>query len=153
MMLEVRGDVLVMVLCSFDSRARLGYTVMETKKLKATYYGEKDILYLQILPSRPARVDETKYGLMVRYDWDGPDEVVGFECLDFSLLIPHLAEPGVVPELDLRFDVEGTMLMNVTLTEVLHWAYERYVLRRLAVAQPYPVPAVAVREKPETEYK
>lgn len=126
---------------------------METKKLKATYYSEKDVLYLQILPPRPARVDETKYGLMVRYGWDKPDEVVGFECLDFSLLIPHLAEPGVVPELDLRFDVEGTTLMNVTLTEVLHWAYERYVLRRPAVVQPHPVPAVAVREKPETKYK
>jgi uncharacterized protein YuzE len=126
---------------------------METKKLKATYYSEKDILYLQILPPRPARVDETKYGLMVRYDWDKPGEVVGFECLDFSLLIPHLAEPGVVPELDLRFDVEGTTLVNATLTEVLHWAYERYVLQRPTVAQPHPVPAIAVREKPETEYK
>ncbi|TEU19051.1 MAG: DUF2283 domain-containing protein [Anaerolineales bacterium] len=126
---------------------------METKKLKATYYDEKDILYLQILPSRPARVDETRYGLMVRYDWDKPDEVVGFECLDFSLLIPHLAEPGVVPKLELRFDVEGTTLVNVTLTEVLHWAYERYVLRRPTVAQPQQVAALAVREEPETEYK
>ena len=134
---------------------------METKRLRATYYGEKDILYLQILPPRPARVDETKYGLMVRYDWDKPDEVVGFECLDFSLLIPHLAEPGVVPKLDLRFDVEGTTLMNVTLTEVLHWAYERYVLRRpigsasltTSVVQPQPVPALAVHERPEVEYE
>ena len=126
---------------------------METKKLKATYYDEKDILYLQILPPRPARVDETRYGLIVRYDWDKPDEVVGFECLDFSLLIPHLAEPGVVPKLDLRFDVEGTTLMNATLTEVLHWAYERYVLRRPTVVQPHPVPTPAVREKPESEYK
>jgi hypothetical protein len=91
--------------------------------------------------------------LMVRYDWDKPDEVVGFECLDFSLLIPHLAEPGVVPKLDLRFDVAGTALMNVTLTEVLHWAYERYVLRRPTVAQPQQVAAVAVREKPKADYK
>ena len=90
---------------------------------------------------------------MVRYDWDKPDEVVGFECLDCSLLIPHLAEPGVVPKLELRFDVEGTMLVNVTLTEVLHWAYERYVLRRPAVAQSQQVAALAVREEPETEYK
>jgi uncharacterized protein YuzE len=126
---------------------------METKQLKVTYYNEKDILYLQTLPPRPARVDETKYGLMVRYDWDKPDEVVGFECLDFSLLVPHLAEPGVVPELGLRFEVERTTLVNATLTEVLHWAYEQYVLRRPTVVQPHPVPAVAVREKPETEYK
>jgi uncharacterized protein YuzE len=122
-------------------------------ELKATYYDEEDILYLQILPARPARVDETRYGLMVRYDWDKPDEVVGFECLDFSLLIPHLAEPGVVPKLELRFDVEGTTLFNVTLTEVLHWAYERYVLRRPTVTQPQQGAALAVREEPETEYK
>lgn len=126
---------------------------METKQLKVTYYNEKDILYLQIVPPRPARADETKYGLMVRYDWDKPDEIVGFECLDFSLLIPHLAEPGVVPKLDLRFVVEGTTLMDATLTEVLHWAYEQYVLRRPTVAQSHLVPAIAVREKPEMEYK
>jgi len=126
---------------------------METKKLKATYYNEKDILYLQVLPPHSARVDETRYGLMVRYDWDKPDEVVGFECLDFSLLVPYLAEPGVVPKLDLRFDVEGTTLMNATLAQVLHWAYERYVLRRLAVAQPHRVPALAVREEPESKYE
>jgi len=126
---------------------------METKKLRATYYDEKDTLYLQVFPPRPARVDETRYGLMVRYDWDEPDEVVGFECLDFSLLIPHLAEPGVVPKLDLRFDVEGTTLMNATLAEVLRWAYEWYVLRQPVVVQPHLVPALAVREKPETEYE
>jgi uncharacterized protein YuzE len=125
---------------------------METRKLKATYYEEKDTLYLQILPPRPARVDETRYGLMVRYDWDKPDEIVGFECLDFSLLIPHLAEPGVVPQLDLRFDVEGTKLMMATLTEVLHWAYEWYVLQRNTVTRPHSVPTPVVREKPETEY-
>lgn len=125
---------------------------MEAKRLKATYYDEKDILYLQILPPRPARVDETKYGLIVRYNWDKSDEVVGFECLDFSLLVPHLAEPGVVPQFDLRFDVEGTSLINATLAEVLHWAYERYVLQRPTVARPHPVPTPVVREKPETDY-
>lgn len=126
---------------------------METKKLKATYYDEKDILYLQVLPPRPARVDETRYGLMVRYDWDEPDVVVGFECLDFSLLIPHLAEPGVTPKLDLRFDVEGTRLVNATLSKVLHWAYEQYVLRRPTEVQPHLTPALAVREDQENKYK
>jgi len=126
---------------------------METKKLKATYYSEKDILYLQVLPPHPARVDETRYGLMVRYNWDRPDEVVGFECLDFSLLIPHLAEPGVVPKLDLRFNVEGASLTNATLTDVLHWAYERYVLQRPVMEQPHLVPALAVREEQEGGYK
>jgi hypothetical protein len=46
---------------------------------------------------------------------------------------------------------KSIMPLNVTLTEVLHWACERYVLRRPAVAQPYQVPAIAVREKPEKE--
>jgi uncharacterized protein YuzE len=126
---------------------------METKELKVSYYNDKDILYLQILPSRPARVDETKYGLMVRYDWDEPDEVVGFECLDFSLLIPHLAEPGVVPELEMCFEIEGTEVRDATLQEVLNWAYERYVLQRTVTEQSFAAPALAVREKPQNDYE
>lgn len=126
---------------------------METVKLQAAYHNEKDILYLQVLPPRPARVDETKYGLMVRYDWDEPGRVVGFECMDFSLLIPHLAEPGVVPESGLHFDVEGTSVHNATLREVFLWAYERYVLRQPAREQPRLVPALAVHEKPSGEYE
>jgi hypothetical protein len=63
----------------------------------------------------------------------------------------QLAESGVVPKLDLRFDVEGSTLVNATLTEVLHWAYERYVLQRPTAAQPHPAPAIAVRDKPKTE--
>jgi len=125
---------------------------VETKKLKVAYHAEKDILYLQILPPRPARADETQYGLLVRYDWDQPDQVVGFECLDFSLLVPHLAEPGVVPELGMVFDVEGAAVQGETLRDVLHWAYERYVLRRPAAARPQLTPALAMRERPESEY-
>jgi hypothetical protein len=104
---------------------------MESKELKITYYENKDILYLQILPERPAKVEETKYGFMVRYDWDDPNVIVGFECLDFSLLVPHLAERGVLPDLRMRFDIEGTGLKNATLREVLIWAYQRYVLKPL----------------------
>ncbi len=126
---------------------------METKRLEISYYQDKDILYLQTLPPRPARVDETKYGLMVRYDWDEPGEVVGFECLDFSLLIPHLAEPGVVPELEMCFDIEGTEVRGAPLREVLRWAYEWHVLQRSITEQSYPVPALAVRERPESEYE
>jgi len=98
--------------------------------LKVTYYEDKDILYLQVIPERPARVDETKYGFMVRYDWDDPDAIVGFECLDFSLFIPHLAEPGVLPKLDMTFDVEGAELRGASLKDVLIWAYRKYVLKQ-----------------------
>lgn len=105
---------------------------MESRKLKVNYYEDKDILYLQIIPERPAKVDETKYGFMVRYDWDNPKEIVGFECLDFSLLIPHLAEPGVLPKVKMRFDIEGSEIKDATLKDVLIWAYCRYVLRQPA---------------------
>jgi hypothetical protein len=114
---------------------------MENKRLKVTYYEDKDILYLQILPERPAKVEETKYGFMVRYDWDDPEVIVGFESLDFSLLVPHLAEHGVIPDVRMRFDVEGASLKNTTLREVLIWAYQRYVLKPLMV--PREVPLVA----------
>lgn len=106
---------------------------MESKELKITYYEDKDILYLQILPERPAKVEETRYGLMVRYDWDDPRVIVGFECLDFSLLVPHLAERGVLPDMRMRFDIERAGLKDATLREVLIWAYQRYVLKPLRV--------------------
>lgn len=106
---------------------------MENERLKVTYYEDKDILYLQILPERPAKIEETRYGFMVRYDWDDPGVIVGFECLDFSLLIPHLAEPGVIPDVRMRFDIEPAGLKDATLKEVLIWTYQRYVLKPLMV--------------------
>jgi len=104
-----------------------------TVPLEVVYYEDKDILYLQILPERPAKVEETKHGFMVRYDWEDPEVIVGFECLDFSLLVPHLAERGVLPDVRMRFDIEGAGLKNATLREVLIWAYQRYVLKPLMV--------------------
>jgi uncharacterized protein YuzE len=106
---------------------------METTKLEVVYYEDKDILYLQIIPARPAKVGETRCGFMIRYDWDYPEKIVGFECLDFSLLIPHLAEPGVIPEIEMRFDLEGSPLKAASLKEVLIWAYQQYVLKRSLV--------------------
>ncbi|MBC8263259.1 MAG: DUF2283 domain-containing protein [Anaerolineales bacterium] len=117
---------------------------MESKKLKITYYEDKDILYLQILPARPAKVEETKYGFMVRYDWDDPEVVVGFECLDFSLLVPHLAEPGILPEVRMRFDIQEAGLKNTSLREALIWTYQRYVLRPLMVPREAPLVAYEV---------
>ncbi len=78
-------------------------------------------------------MEETKYGFMVRYDWDDPEAIVGFECLDFSLLVPHLSERGVLPDVKMRFNVEEAGLKRATLKEVLIWAYERYVLKSLMV--------------------
>jgi len=98
------------------------------KKLSVSYYRDKDILYLQILPQRPAKIEEMAHGLLVRYDWENLDEVVGFEILDFSMFVPHLGEPDALPELDMRFDVENADLENATLRDVLLGAYQRYIL-------------------------
>lgn len=109
---------------------------MESKNLKVTYHRAKDTLYLRTLPKRPATMDVTDYGFYIRYDWDNPDEIVGFEWLGFSAYINTLDEPGVIPDLEMRFDIEGTDLKGLTLKEVLRWAYHRYVLCDLSAELP-----------------
>ena len=105
----------------------------QTKKVEVRYSETQDTLYIRTLPKRPARMAETDYDFYIRYDWDNPDEIVGFEWLGFSSYFSALDEPGVIPELDLRFDVAGTELRKLTLKALLRWAYERYVLKREAV--------------------
>jgi len=85
---------------------------------------------------------------------------IGFEILDFSYFIPHLYEPGVVPQLDMRFDVQvsepviepqgkvyfkskDTQLTGVTLHEVLKWAYEEFILSKAFGLRPRLVKAHA----------
>jgi hypothetical protein len=71
--------------------------------------------------------------------------------------IHHLADvwndEEIIPPLDLRFEIEGTELQDVTLREVLRWAYEQFVAKREERAQiEYALSApqqVAVREKRE----
>jgi hypothetical protein len=63
-----------------------------------------------------------------------------------------LDEPGIIPQLPLRFSVEGTTLKGLSLKEVLHWTYEQHVLRQPAREQSF-APALAMREKPDSEYK
>lgn len=79
---------------------------METRKLDVCYFPEKDILSLNILPNRSAVMDMTEHHFFIRYSKENSDEIVGFEILDFSYFIPHLYEPGVVPQLDMHFDVQ-----------------------------------------------
>ena len=126
---------------------------MEAGKLDVCYFPQKDILTINILPRRPAVMGMTDYHFLVAYARDKPDEIVGFEILDFSYFIPHLYEPGVVPQLDMRFDVqvsepviepEGKVhfktrdiqLTGVTLHEVLEWAYEEFVLSKAFELRP-----------------
>jgi len=115
----------------------------ERKKLDVRYHEVKDTLYLRILPKRPARMAETNYDFYIRYDWDDPTQIVGFEWLDFSVYFNAIDEAGVIPELDMTFDVVGTRLQGLTLKEVLRWAYQRYVLKE-EVATPIPMAQPAV---------
>ena len=115
---------------------------METKRLKVVYHPDKAILSLVISPRRPSRTSGNEHDFLVLHDWDNPEEIVGFEILDFSLLVPHLHEPGVVPAVDWHFQVEGTALTEASLNEVLEWAYHHYVLRYV------PAFAVAAEKSP-----
>ena len=126
---------------------------METRKLSVCYFPQKDILTINILPRQPAVMGMTDYHFLIGYDRDNPDEIVGFEILDFSYFIPHLYEPGVVPQLDMYFDVQvsepivepegkvyfktrDTQLTSATLPEVLEWAYEEFVLSKAFELRP-----------------
>lgn len=127
---------------------------METKRLDMRYSADRDILIAIIPPPRPARMGGGEYGCMIGYADDNTREVVSFEILDFSRFITHLHEPGVLPEMDARFDVvetevsvdadDGTVhrethdtgLRNVTLREALEWAYRHYILSHLPNLHP-----------------
>ena len=108
----------------------------KTVKLEIRYHEAKDTLCLRTLPKRPAKMAETDYDFYVRYDWDDPTRIVGFEWLDFSIYFNTIDEPGVIPELDMTFDVVGTNLRGLDLKEVLRWAYQRYVLKQEAPKLP-----------------
>ncbi len=55
---------------------------------------------------------------------------MGFEWLGFSQYVSALDQAGLIPELDLVFDVTGTELKSLKLEELLRWAYAPYVLKR-----------------------
>lgn len=124
------------------------------KQLDISYFVEKDVLDV-IIEQTPSVVGCTEHGhVLVHYDGEQPDRIVGLEILDFSALVPHLHEPGVLPEMDARFDVletevsvdvdDGTVhrethdtgLRNVTLREALEWAYRHYILSHLPDLHP-----------------
>ncbi|MFQ5813038.1 MAG: hypothetical protein ACE5I2_07605 [Anaerolineae bacterium] len=122
--------------------------------LEVRYYPERDVLVIDILPKRRAVLEGGTYHFFVRQDKQ-TGEVVGFEAWDFAYLIPHLREPGVIPDLDQRFDVPDANLYDVTLPEVLEWAYQRFVLERRAgmTAHLYAMPQPAVTSAGVAEQK
>lgn len=89
------------------------------------YYQNKDILYLHILPYRSARLQEVSEDFFVCYDWDNPQQVVGFEIHYFSLLT-ELDDPLLEPYLEMRFDVVDSDLRQASLREILTWARQRF---------------------------
>jgi uncharacterized protein YuzE len=97
------------------------------KKASIHYIPEGDHLYIHLDPRQPAAVLETDYDFYIRYDRHNQHEIVGFECLDFSRFVPHIYDPAITPQLDLRFDVEGTPLHNASLQEILIWVYETHI--------------------------
>jgi len=136
------------------------------EQLDISYYADKDILDI-IIEQSPSVVGCTEWGrILVHYDKNRRDRIVGLEILDFTDLVPHLHKPGVLPKLNTHFDVveteisvdpDGTVhrqtrdtgLHDVTLREALEWAYRHYILSRLPA--PYyahferqPAPSVPV---------
>ncbi len=102
------------------------------RELDIAYFAEKDILSLEILPRRPAKVDENDYGFFTRFDWDNGRDIVGFEIMDFrAMFIPHLYDPAAIPAevLEMRFSIEGGP-QNADIREVLEWAYRRFVVKK-----------------------
>jgi hypothetical protein len=104
---------------------------METRKLKVIYHEDKDILSLIIPPLRPSRTEGDENDFLILRDWDNRGEIVGFEVLDFSLFVPRIYDLDALPQIELRFDVDGTEMRGVTLREVLEWAYKNFIVMRL----------------------
>ncbi len=91
------------------------------------YYRAKDILYLRLLPDRPARLQEVAEDFFVCFDRDDPQRIVGFEVHYFSLLDGDLDDPTLAPFLVMRFDVVDTPLRNTPLRDILLWAHRQFV--------------------------
>lgn len=110
---------------------------MASRRLKVTYHPEKDILYLEVVPPRPAKVEENEFGVLTRYDWDDGVTIVGFEILDFARrFIPFLYHPDAFPQeaLTLQFDVEEAGLKDADIRRVVEWAYQHLVAKHVAIA-------------------
>lgn len=91
------------------------------------YYRAKDILYLRLLPYRPARLQEVVEDFFVCFDRDDPQRIVGFEVHYFSLLDGELDDPVLAPFLAMRFDVVDAPLRNAPLRDILLWARQRFI--------------------------
>lgn len=99
----------------------------EKKQIEVTYDRAKDTLYAEILPGRPARIDGFEFDFYIRYDWDEPSKIVGFEWLDFSKGYQGADHIDEIISINTKFDIKNTRLKNFTLREVIEWAYKTFV--------------------------
>lgn len=91
------------------------------------YYEGKDILYLRILPYRSARLQEVSEDFFVCYDWDDPQNIVGFELHYFSLMDIEFDNPELEPYLAMTFDVVDSDLKRTSLREILAWCRQKFL--------------------------
>jgi hypothetical protein len=99
-------------------------------EIEISYYRPKDILSIHVLPKRPATTGGGDADFLIRHDWDDPQKIVGFEILDFSLIIPKIYNREIVPDLPMKFFIKGTEVTDLSLQEVLEWAYLAFILRK-----------------------
>ena len=87
-------------------------------KIELSYYRSKDILSIHILPKRPAKTSGGTSDFLIRYDWDDPNTIVGFEILDFFLFIPKIYNREIVPVLPVKFSIMSTEIPGLALQEI-----------------------------------
>ena len=109
-----------LMLFVFDVRLEIvRVDIKKKKQIDVTYDRAKDTLYAEILPARPARIDGFEFDFYIRYDWDKPSEIVGFEWLDFSKRYQGIDHIDEIVSVDTKFDIKNTRLTNLSLREVL----------------------------------
>ena len=107
----------------------------DNKKIEVVYDRARDILYLQTLPPRPARIAGFEFDFFIRYDWDDPAKIVGFEWLDFSTGYKGIDHIDEIKLIKIKFDIIGTTLRNLSLKQVFDWAFKTYVQGMLVLEE------------------
>jgi uncharacterized protein YuzE len=105
------------------------------KQIEVSYDRAKDTLYIQTLPSRLARMGGSEFDFYIRYDWDEPLKIVGFEWLDFSNGYKGIDHIDEIKAIETKFDIKNTRIKNFSLREVLDWAYKTYVKEMMIPAE------------------
>jgi len=103
-----------------------------SKVVDVRYYEQNDILYLTVIPPRPARyrVVDDDFCFMAAIHTENNQDVVGFEIHYFSLQDPDWLEaPEFAPYLTQRYYVVDSPIKDGTLPEIFAWARERFLTR------------------------